>query len=85
MWRRKSETAARAATVNTMRPDPLGIVSILAMAAIVLYFLHAYRRSDLNEEAASRRGPVYLVTSHFFEHVLDYVYMFLLVVAVGGQ
>jgi hypothetical protein len=28
---------------------------------------------------------VYLVTSHFFEHVLDYVYIFLLVVAVGGQ
>jgi hypothetical protein len=32
-----------------------------------------------------QRRPVYLVTSHFFEHVLDYVYIFLLVVAVGGR
>jgi hypothetical protein len=73
------------ATLEAMRPDGLSVLSILAMVAIVFHILVVYRRSDLDEEASSRRGSVYLVTSHFFEHVLDYVYILLLVAAVGAR
>jgi len=58
-----------------------------ALALLVgagLYFLYIYGKHDLNEQASSTRGLVYLLSSHFFEHVLDFIYILLLILAAAA-
>ncbi|NIM96451.1 MAG: hypothetical protein GTO18_22350 [Anaerolineales bacterium] len=42
------------------------------------YFLLVFAKSDIRGLAQGDFNSAYLIASHFFEHVLDYVYMFLL-------
>jgi hypothetical protein len=60
-----------------------GAVTLVLLVGAAVYFLRVYRGHDLNEEASSRRGLVYLLSSHFFEHVLDYVYILVFILAVA--
>jgi hypothetical protein len=58
---------------------PVAVVALGFLALVAVYFALTYRRSDLRAEASSPRGVLYLLSSHFFEHVLDYVFVGLLV------
>jgi hypothetical protein len=79
--------------VPLLGPEPMqrltiGSAAIAILACLVLitgYFLFVRLQSDLNAEASSSRGVVFLLSSHFFEHILDSVYIFLVVLAVTYQ
>jgi hypothetical protein len=52
--------------------------------AAAAHNLRVYRRSNLDDEASSPHGLAYLISSHFFEHVLDFIYIVLLILAAGA-
>lgn len=52
---------------------------MLIIAAIALYYLWVFMRVEVRDLAQGEFGMPYLIASHFFEHVLDFGYMFLLV------
>jgi hypothetical protein len=51
---------------------------LILVAGILLYSFLIYLRSDVKNVAQGDFGIAYLISSHFFEHVLDYAYIFLL-------
>lgn len=66
---------------------PVRPLSMAALAGFVLIGLHSVRvvsNTRLNDQAQSDRGVLYLLSSHFFEHVLDYAYIVLLLGAIGS-
>jgi hypothetical protein len=65
--------------ITRLQARPVGIGMIAIVCLLAAYMLVVRRRSDLGAEASSPRGAAFLLSSHFFEHVLDYAYIFLLV------
>ena len=61
------------------------LVAVMVLLAIAAYSLQTYRRTDLDRQASSDRGIVFLLSSHFFEHTLDYIYILLLMLAIGPR
>lgn len=57
---------------------PLAIGFSVLIAALGAYYGWTYLRSDVLDLAQGDFGMPYLIASHFFEHVLDMVYMVLL-------
>lgn len=55
--------------------------AILVLTAAALYFASVFLDHRLNDVASSKRGIVYLLSSHFFEHFLDFVYILLFILA----
>ena len=49
-----------------------------SLAAILIYYVRTFLKVDLKEVGESNYGIAYLLASHFFEHVLDTIYMLLL-------
>ncbi len=70
--------------LERMHPSLGSAAVVVLLLGAAYYFLHVFRRSDLNAEASSQRGLLYLLSSHFFEHVLDTVYIALLILAAGS-
>ena len=66
------------------RPGAIGIAVLGVFLLINAYILTVYRQSDLGAEAQSQRGLLFLTSSHFFEHVLDFVFVFLLLALLGN-
>jgi hypothetical protein len=56
------------------------LLCFLLFGVINLYFIYVYLKSDLDQEAQSKRGIIYLLSSHFFEHILDTIYILILVI-----
>jgi hypothetical protein len=54
------------------------IAIMFLLGAILLYYFLVYLRTDVKGLAQGDFGIAYLIASHFFEHVLDYAYVFLL-------
>lgn len=63
------------------RPSALTWLSLALLAAIAAYCLWVYRAHELDALAPSERGIAFLISSHFFEHVLDVVYIGLILLA----
>jgi hypothetical protein len=63
------------------RPSALTWLSLALLAVIAAYCLWVYRAHELDELAPSERGIVFLISSHFFEHALDVVYIGLILLA----
>lgn len=62
--------------------------TIAAAAALVLlavYYLRVLRRHRIRDHAERDLGTLYLLSSHFFEHVLDVVFMTLLLLLLLGR
>jgi hypothetical protein len=55
------------------------ILALLIIAAITLYYFWVFLRVDVRGLAQGDFEMPYLIASHFFEHVLDFGYIFLLV------
>ncbi|HET6847194.1 MAG TPA: hypothetical protein VFH29_10200 [Anaerolineales bacterium] len=72
------------AYLSRFRLTLAGGLALLLLMAAVAHDLRVYQRSNLDEEASSPRGPAYLISSHFFEHVLDFVYIALVVLIAGS-
>jgi len=70
--------------VSQMHPTPLSGVLLVCLAGAAAYFWIVYRRSNLSAEASSNRGLAFLLSSHFFEHTLDFVYILLFILAIGS-
>jgi hypothetical protein len=75
-----SPTYAMAVESPDLEVSPATLLLGLAIAGILFYIFSVYRQIEIKELAQSGHGMAYLLTSHFFEHVLDYVYMLLLMV-----
>jgi len=60
----------------------LSAAVLVLVGLITIWTVIVYKRSDLDSEAQSRRGALYLITSHFFEHVLDFFYIVLMLSAL---
>lgn len=61
-----------------------GLAAIFLLATWAVYVVYVFRRHRLNDVASSPRGLVYLLSSHFFEHVLDFIYVLLFIFAAGS-
>ncbi len=66
------------------RPTLAAGIALLLLIAAAVQNLRVYRGSNLDEEASSPRGLAFLISSHFFEHVLDFIYIVLLILAAGA-
>ncbi|MCH7588746.1 MAG: hypothetical protein IIC78_12050 [Chloroflexi bacterium] len=64
--------------LQRLRPTFAAIALAGLLAAILIYYWRAFLKVNLNEVGQSSYGIAYLLASHFFEHVLDVVYMLLL-------
>jgi hypothetical protein len=60
-----------------LNAEAIGVIGFLE--AILLYYLLIYLRSDVRDLAQGNFGIAYLIASHLFEHILDFVYIFLFV------
>jgi hypothetical protein len=58
---------------------PASIVLTLIITAIIAYYVWIYLRVDVRNLARGDFEIPYLLASHFFEHLLDYAYIALLV------
>lgn len=61
---------------------PMAVGVSVAIAAILLYYAWVFRKTNLARYAQGDYGVAYLLSPHFFEHVLDYVYMGLLMLVL---
>lgn len=61
-----------------------GTIVLLMIGALGGYYLWALSRSDVTALAQGNYKPPYLIASHFFEHVLDYIYLVLLMLVLLG-
>jgi hypothetical protein len=66
------------------RLTAVSLVALGLLACSALYFLYVFQTHNLDEEASSKRGIVYLLSSHFFEHALDFIYILLFILAIGS-
>jgi hypothetical protein len=66
------------------RVQPLSIAALAGFVLIGLHSVRVFRTTRLDAEAQSDRGVLYLLSSHFFEHVLDYLYIVLLLGIIDG-
>ena len=63
---------------------PLSVAALAGFVLIGLHSVRVFRSTRLDDQAQSDRGVLYLLSSHFFEHVLDYAYIVLLLGAIGS-
>lgn len=68
-----------------LRPSWPALWGVAALSGCLIYYAWVYRKTELRHFAQGGYGVVYLLTSHFFEHVLDYVYICLLMVVLLQQ
>lgn len=66
-------------SIQDVRLNLWSALAIIALVILLLCYLRVYLRSDVRELARGDFEVRYLIASHFFEHVLDVVYIFLLV------
>jgi hypothetical protein len=71
------------AVAGRVRLSAAAVAMLMAVAAAAGYIFAVYRRTDLNAEASSSRGLLFLLSGHFFEHMLDVIYIALLILAFG--
>lgn len=65
--------------LESLNISPWSIAVISLVCAQFLYYLIVYKRTDVRGMAQGDFGIPYLIASHFFEHILDCVYIFLFV------
>ena len=65
--------------VESLSINPWSIAAIFLVGALLLYYLIVYLRADVRTLAQGDFGTPYLISSHYFEHVLDYGYISLFV------
>jgi hypothetical protein len=65
-----------------LRPSWTALWGVAAISGCLIYYAWVYRKTELRQFAQGGYGMGYLLTSHFFEHVLDYVYMCLLMLVL---
>jgi hypothetical protein len=74
----------RAGVSGTTQFSAASQAAILLLAAAAGYFVYVFRKHRLDDVASSNRGIPYLLSSHFFEHILDFIYILLLILAAGS-
>jgi hypothetical protein len=65
-------------TVYEIEIDALALIPIFVLGAVSAYSLWVLATNNLSELAQGGHGPAYLLASHFFEHSLDLIFMYLL-------